>query len=519
MVKIIISYRRSDSDVFAGRVHDRIRGHYGDDSTFIDVDNIPFGTDFRVHIQKELASANAVLVIVGPRWLGTNKSGHSRIMDATDPVRIEVETALSKGIATIPILVGKTQMPKPEQLPESLKDFAFINAAPVDTSRDFHRDLNRVIAAIDDILRSRLKNTAEEEQAAAIRTSEVKAQADEGQSTDGSGLAEGAEGAPRRDEEKIELEPQARVSPPQPESRAGEERGSATAAAGPDAGEQGEAPGAPPVGDDRPAAPGVAAIGGNVPSNVATAQAIEEDPRGVARAPERPAEGRPIETNNGAVAGTSAESVLTTSAANPQPASVGEPASRQSRPRLLRWSYPMAAIVFAVLGWLAGLMGLAGLNGIIFGRTYLLSGARVFAAIVVTLLVASLTSTRRIAKWVAALFGLYGIFLASDALMFSTLFSVSGTPARSLVLVSFSAASKAIVWLFVAAVFLPFGNAVRDYKMLGIAAAAGAAQGVWFAYLAFVLLVSTALALPIFSFAITAVVLTYGIRRQLSKGA
>ena len=152
MTKIIISYRRSDSDVFAGRVRDRLAGNFGEDSVFIDVDSIPFGKDFRVHIQEALAKADAVLVVVGPRWLGAGRGGHSRIKDDTDPVRIEVETALSKGIPTIPILVGQTNMPKPEQLPESLRSFAFINAAPVDTGRDFHRDLSRVIATINTIL-------------------------------------------------------------------------------------------------------------------------------------------------------------------------------------------------------------------------------------------------------------------------------------------------------------------------------------------------------------------------------
>jgi hypothetical protein len=73
-------------------------------------------------------------------------------MDSTDPVRIEVEAALSKGIPTVPILVGNTIMPKVEQLPESLKNFAFINAATVDTGRDFHRDLDRVIATLNGIL-------------------------------------------------------------------------------------------------------------------------------------------------------------------------------------------------------------------------------------------------------------------------------------------------------------------------------------------------------------------------------
>lgn len=160
MTKIIISYRRSDTDVFAGRVRDRIAGRYGEDSVFIDVDNIPFGKDFRVHIHDAMSEADAVLVIIGPKWLGAGKGGRSRIMDETDPVRIEVETALSKHIPTIPILVGKTLMPKPEQLPDRLQNFAYVNAAPVDTGRDFHRDLNRVIAALNKILGLPL-NTAE----------------------------------------------------------------------------------------------------------------------------------------------------------------------------------------------------------------------------------------------------------------------------------------------------------------------------------------------------------------------
>lgn len=152
MSKIIISYRRSDSDVFAGRVRDRLAARFGEDSVFIDIDSIPLGTDFRVHIQEALAKADAVLVVVGPRWLGAGKGAKSRIMDSTDPVRIEVEAALSKGIPTVPILVGNTVMPKIEQLPESLKNFSFINAATVDTGRDFHRDLDRVIATLNRIL-------------------------------------------------------------------------------------------------------------------------------------------------------------------------------------------------------------------------------------------------------------------------------------------------------------------------------------------------------------------------------
>jgi hypothetical protein len=39
MPKLIISYRRSDSDAMAGRIRDNLAAHYGNDSVFIDVDN------------------------------------------------------------------------------------------------------------------------------------------------------------------------------------------------------------------------------------------------------------------------------------------------------------------------------------------------------------------------------------------------------------------------------------------------------------------------------------------------
>jgi TIR domain len=146
--KIVISYRRSDSDVFAGRVRDRIASRFGDQSVFLDIDDIPLGKDFRVHIQDALSQSDVVVVVIGPKWLGPIKRGAARINDDTDPVRIEVEVALAKGLPIIPILVGNTGMPSASQLPASIREFSYVNAAKVDTGRDFHRDMDRVILSL-----------------------------------------------------------------------------------------------------------------------------------------------------------------------------------------------------------------------------------------------------------------------------------------------------------------------------------------------------------------------------------
>jgi formylglycine-generating enzyme required for sulfatase activity len=149
--KIAISYRRTDTEVMTGRIRDRLAARYGEDAVFMDIDNIPFGKDFRVHIAEAIVQSDILLVIVGPRWLGAGRGGARRIDSETDFVRLEVETAINNALPVIPVLVGAAKMPQPAQLPESLKGFGFLNAAPVDTGRDFHQHMERLIRGIDQI--------------------------------------------------------------------------------------------------------------------------------------------------------------------------------------------------------------------------------------------------------------------------------------------------------------------------------------------------------------------------------
>jgi hypothetical protein len=152
MPKIILSYRRSDSDAIAGRIRDKLVSHYGDDSVFMDIDSIPFGLDFREHVKTALLENDILIAVIGPSWIGPNTSGRSRINEETDPVRIEVETALLRNIPVVPVLVGGADMPSPAELPDGLKDLAFRNAAQIDAGRDFHQHMDRLIRSMDRIL-------------------------------------------------------------------------------------------------------------------------------------------------------------------------------------------------------------------------------------------------------------------------------------------------------------------------------------------------------------------------------
>ena len=148
--RITISYRRGDSGIITGRIFDRLANHYGKNAVFRDIDNIPAGVDFRAHIDETLDQSDVVLAIVGPRWIGSH-SGRDRLSEPSDPVRVEVETALQKRKPLVPVLVLNAHMPTVEQLPSSLHDFAYRNAVTIDAERDFDVHMARLIRSIDRI--------------------------------------------------------------------------------------------------------------------------------------------------------------------------------------------------------------------------------------------------------------------------------------------------------------------------------------------------------------------------------
>jgi TolB-like protein len=154
MPRIAISYRRSDSAGITGRIFDRLVARYGRDAVFMDIDSIPFGTDYVQHIRGVLRQTDVLIAVVGPRWVGESGSGGNRITDIRDMVRLEVETALGYGLTVIPALVEQASMPDAATLPSSLELFTLLNAAPIDSGRDFSNHVDRLIELIDRLSRA-----------------------------------------------------------------------------------------------------------------------------------------------------------------------------------------------------------------------------------------------------------------------------------------------------------------------------------------------------------------------------
>ncbi|WP_134497796.1 toll/interleukin-1 receptor domain-containing protein [Microvirga pakistanensis] len=159
-LKIVLSYRRKDVPITTDRIYDWLARRYGAEGIFIDVDSIPVGIDFREHLQEVLNGCNVLLAIIGPRWIGRRRGKPPRIMDESDWVRIEVETALQRKIPVIPVLVEGAIMPQADQLPEKLQGLLHRQAAVLGRGPDFPVHVDRLIRAIDRLLTQSATDTS-----------------------------------------------------------------------------------------------------------------------------------------------------------------------------------------------------------------------------------------------------------------------------------------------------------------------------------------------------------------------
>ena len=85
-------------------------------AVFMDIDAIPLGVDFRKHLADEVNQCDVLLAVIGDHWLDAPyqdgpKKDTRRLDDPHDYVRIEIESALARGIPVVPLLVGRTAMP------------------------------------------------------------------------------------------------------------------------------------------------------------------------------------------------------------------------------------------------------------------------------------------------------------------------------------------------------------------------------------------------------------------------
>jgi formylglycine-generating enzyme required for sulfatase activity len=167
---IFICYRRDDSAGHAGRLYDTLTAHFGNEQVFMDIDLIEPGEDFVQVIEEAVGSCEILLALVGRRWLASRDEAGRRLDNPNDFVRLEIATALARGVHVIPLLVQGAQMPRPRDLPEDLLPLARRHALELSDIRWRH-DIKQLIGALEKALdrRREARRRAEQEEAERVR--------------------------------------------------------------------------------------------------------------------------------------------------------------------------------------------------------------------------------------------------------------------------------------------------------------------------------------------------------------
>ena len=152
---IFINYRRVLSKSEAINIKNELEKHFGENSVFLDTQDIIPGDYWREKIEGGLKSAKVLLPLIPVGWLAQQdpESGRRRLDDPNDWVRKEIawflmacQTDASRCI--IPLLLDEGKLPKTEHLPDDLKRLPDIQNSPQIRTTNLKHDLLLVVDAI-----------------------------------------------------------------------------------------------------------------------------------------------------------------------------------------------------------------------------------------------------------------------------------------------------------------------------------------------------------------------------------
>ena len=150
MKKAFISYRRQETEGQAQSLCLRLKIRFSNEQIFMDVDDIKPTQDFVEVLKNNLKSCAVLIVLIGKNWTKlTDSSGNRRLDNPEDFVRIEVATALERGIPVLPVLVGGAEMPLSSELPENLKALARRQAV-IMSGATYEYGMEKVVASIEE---------------------------------------------------------------------------------------------------------------------------------------------------------------------------------------------------------------------------------------------------------------------------------------------------------------------------------------------------------------------------------
>jgi TIR domain len=148
VTQVFLSYRTDDEPFAAALFDNELSRELGPAAVFFTSRSIELGADWENAIFKAVSDSDAMLVIIGPRWLtAADPSGNRRLDNPRDFVRREVELGLRLSKLVIPVHLERRHRMDPDTLPDSLRALAGKQGTVVEF-RNSRPDLARLVTRL-----------------------------------------------------------------------------------------------------------------------------------------------------------------------------------------------------------------------------------------------------------------------------------------------------------------------------------------------------------------------------------
>ncbi len=174
MGRIFLNYRRDDADVWADMIYRPLKLAF--DDVFMDVDgNIPVGFPWADWLDQQVQACDALVALIGRRWVEEFEARSAP--GARDFVRVEIESALRRGVPVAPVFLGDAPEPDLARIPEGVRPLLDRQAFRVRRGRDLDGDLAALVEALKRAiaLHQEMTSTERERREAASTASEAPA--------------------------------------------------------------------------------------------------------------------------------------------------------------------------------------------------------------------------------------------------------------------------------------------------------------------------------------------------------
>jgi hypothetical protein len=144
--RIFISYRTADGMDKAVALARDLGRSFGDDSVFLDKDDLRGGSVWRAEIGRTLEQQPVLLLLLTPQLIeAVDAAGKLRIADPADPVARELRSAMDAGAHVIPLLCdGLAAPPDASRLPEPFNRIGELTWRKL-RAYDWAHDVERIV--------------------------------------------------------------------------------------------------------------------------------------------------------------------------------------------------------------------------------------------------------------------------------------------------------------------------------------------------------------------------------------